>query len=105
MRVAERQKAIYTEEDWSDFEACYSAYDKSKVLAEKAAWEFHASLTDSERFDLVTLIPGLILGPGLVQGEFSSMNYLRMIVLGFMPAYPDIRTPLVDIRELAHAHL
>jgi dihydroflavonol-4-reductase len=96
---------MYTEEDWSDFEACYSAYDKSKVLAEKAAWEFHASLSDSERFDLVTLIPGLILGPGLVQGEFSSMNYLRMIVLGFMPAYPDIRTPLVDIRDLAQAHL
>jgi hypothetical protein len=42
MRIAERQKAMYTEEDWSDFEACYSAYDKSKVLAEKAAWELHA---------------------------------------------------------------
>jgi len=33
------------------------------------------------------------------------MNYLRMILLGFMPAYPNVRTPLVDVRDLALAHV
>jgi nucleoside-diphosphate-sugar epimerase len=28
-----------------------------------------------------------------------------MIVLGFMPAYPNVRTPLVDVRDLAQAHV
>ena len=105
MRLAPNFKDIYTEEDWSDIEGCYTAYDKSKVLAEKAAWDFHSSLTKEEQFEMTTLIPGLILGPGLVQGEFSSMNYIRMFLLGFMPAYPNVRTPLVDIRDLSLAHL
>lgn len=44
MKLSENQKDMYTESDWSDIEACYTAYDKSKLLAEKAAWEYHSSL-------------------------------------------------------------
>jgi nucleoside-diphosphate-sugar epimerase len=33
------------------------------------------------------------------------MNYIRMFLLGYMPAYPNVRTPLVDVRDLANAHL
>jgi nucleoside-diphosphate-sugar epimerase len=32
-------KEIFTEEDWSHVPSC-GAYEKSKTLAEKAAWEF-----------------------------------------------------------------
>ena len=32
-------KASYNEDNWSDLQAC-KAYDKSKTLAEKAAWDF-----------------------------------------------------------------
>ena len=32
----------YTEENWTDLKAAdYSAYNKSKTLAERAAWDFH----------------------------------------------------------------
>jgi dihydroflavonol-4-reductase len=40
-RRAENQKELYDEGDWSDMDACYTAYDKSKNLAEKAAWDYH----------------------------------------------------------------
>ena len=36
-----------TEEDWSIEEECTS-YEKSKLLAEKAAWEFVGSLSGNE---------------------------------------------------------
>jgi nucleoside-diphosphate-sugar epimerase len=35
----ENHKEVFTENDWSDPAAC-GAYEKSKTLAEKAAWDF-----------------------------------------------------------------
>ena len=32
-------KSHFTEEDWSDIPSC-SPYEKSKTMAEKAAWDF-----------------------------------------------------------------
>lgn len=32
-------KEAYNEDDWSDLDAC-KAYEKSKTLAERAAWDF-----------------------------------------------------------------
>jgi dihydroflavonol-4-reductase len=67
----ENQKEIYTENDWTDVTAV-GAYEKSKTLAEKAAWEFLHSLPEAERFELVTINPVLILGPSLISGDFTS---------------------------------
>ncbi len=64
-------KDSYDEEDWSDVNAC-TTYEKSKTLAEKAAWDFHQSLPEGERFDLITINPTLILGPVLIEADFSS---------------------------------
>lgn len=59
-----------TEECWSDqskmaIDDKEFAYANSKTLAEKAAWEFHKSLPESERFDLVTICPGIVFGRNL----------------------------------------
>ena len=35
----ENRKDKYNEDDWSDLEVC-KAYEKSKILAEKTAWDF-----------------------------------------------------------------
>ena len=48
--------------DWSDVELC-GPYLKSKVLSEKAAWKYLEDLPVEERFELVTVLPGFILGP------------------------------------------
>ena len=51
----------YDENHFSDPNlAGLSFYAKSKILAEKAAWDFHAALPENVRFELVTICPGLI---------------------------------------------
>ena len=50
--------------DWSDVTTA-NLDDKSKTLAESAAWDFQASLPESERFELVAINPTLVLGPNL----------------------------------------
>lgn len=100
----ENQKERYNEEDWSDVEAITS-YEKSKTLAEKAAWDFVNNLPESERFELSVVIPALIQGPSYLTGEFSSANYMKMLMLGVLPALPKIMLPVVDVRDVAFAHL
>lgn len=103
-RKPENLKALLTEQDWSDEEVC-APYDKSKLMAEKAAWEFVNSLPESERFELVLCLPGLVLGPNIVPHDFSSQTYLKLMILGLMPGLPNVCFPIVDVRNVAEAHL
>ena len=104
IRKPENQKAIYTEEDWSDVEIC-APYEKSKLLAEQAAWDFWRSIPEDERFELTVVIPGLVQGPTLIPGIFSSSNSCKMLLMGVMPALPKVMFPIVDVRDVAQAHL
>jgi len=65
------RKPVYNESDWSDPKAC-GVYTKSKLLAEKAAWDFLQQLPDNEKFELVTVMPGFVQGPTFVYTDFSS---------------------------------
>ena len=65
IRKKENQKPIYNEDDWSDLEIL-QPYEKSKLLAEKAAWDFVNSLPETEKFELVVVIPSLVQGPTLI---------------------------------------
>jgi nucleoside-diphosphate-sugar epimerase len=103
-RKPENVKELYTEEDWSDVEVCVP-YDKSKLLAEKAAWEFVNNLPEDEKFELVVIIPGIVLGPNIVTGDFYSATNIKMMLLGLMPALPQVKIPIVDVRNVAEAHL
>jgi dihydroflavonol-4-reductase len=85
----ENVKDLYDEEDWSDVEAC-SPYEKSKTLAEKAAWEFLNGLPESERFELVTINPVLILGPSLIAGDFTSASIITQLMSGKYPGMPKV---------------
>jgi nucleoside-diphosphate-sugar epimerase len=67
----ENSKPVYTEQDWSDVTIA-APYEKSKTLAERAAWDFLKALPESERFELTIINPGLILGPSLIPGDFAS---------------------------------
>jgi nucleoside-diphosphate-sugar epimerase len=100
----ENRKAVYNESDWSDLEACV-AYEKSKTLAEKAAWDYLEKLPQEEKFELVTINPSLILGPSLIDGDFSSGQVISMILLNKYPGLPKIMFSVVDVRDVALAHL
>ena len=43
-----------------------TAYEKSKTMAEQAAWKFQAELPEDEKFIISTINPGFIIGPNLV---------------------------------------
>ncbi len=103
-QTEENIKLTYTENDWTDINAA-GAYQKSKTLAERAAWDFRDSLPESERFELVIINPSLILGPTLIPGDFASASFITQVLNGSLPGIPKIKLGIVDVRECAQAHL
>lgn len=54
----------FNESNWSDPDnMLMNSYSRSKLLAEKAAWEFQKRLPEDERFEIVVLNPSMMVGP------------------------------------------
>ena len=79
-------------------------YHYSKVLAEKAAW---AKANQQDRWDLVTINPGMILGPSLTPASESGSLFLldEMFKGYFFYGMPDLSLACVDVRDVAAAHI
>lgn len=79
-------------------------YHLSKVEAEKEAWRLHGQ---QQRWSLVTINPGLILGPSLTPESASGSLFLLDEMLRGVLFYgmPDLSLTTVDVREVALAHL
>jgi nucleoside-diphosphate-sugar epimerase len=78
------------------------AYDQSKMLAERAAWEFAAANPGTE---LVTILPSLVLGPVLTHGNLGSVQVVSRLMAGKVPGIPRLGFTLVDVRDVADAHI
>jgi nucleoside-diphosphate-sugar epimerase len=91
---------VHTEADWSDVDRC-TAYPKSKTLAERAAWAFVA---DHPELELVTINPGLVIGPLQHTAVSSSVSIFVRLLNRQMPAVPKLGFAPVDVRDLATAH-
>jgi len=103
-----RPKAhVYTEADWNDSATLQSApYHLAKTKSERAAWSFVRSLPSEGAFDLVTLNPTVVFGPVYISGHRrSSPSMLRELMVGAWPMVPDIRINVVDVRDVALAHV
>lgn len=94
----------YDERDWSDSEInCYSsAYSRSKVLAEQAAWQFAAAYPEME---LAVLNPVWVLGPVLHDVLPASLQVVHQLLTGKLLGYPRLGWGIVDVRDVAKAHL
>ena len=95
---------VYTEEDWSPPEAC-APYERSKTLAEKAAWDFIKELPEEKKFDLAVINPGFVQGPALTKGSGTSVGIVMGMLAGKIPAVPDVSFGIVDVRDVAQAHI
>ena len=95
----------FTEADWTDVDKIGLAYVKSKTLAEKAAWDFVKELPEKERFELAVINPGYVMGPILCGGWATSMELTKRLLERQMPALPKIHFSIVDVRDVAAAHI
>lgn len=77
-------------------------YYRSKLFAEKAAFERNgAPLPDGSTFEVVSVNPTLLLGPGDVNG--SSTEDVRLFLERKIPAVPPGGMSFVDVRDAATA--
>jgi dihydroflavonol-4-reductase len=96
----------FTEDDWSNLDGKrIGAYDKSKTIAERAAWDFMKELGPESSMQLVVINPGLVLGPLLSPDWGTSGEIVKRIIDFSVPAIPNISMSMVDVRDVATAHL
>lgn len=91
-------EAVRTEADWSIVDRS-AAYAKSKTLAEQAAWDF----ARASGLDLVTVNPGMVLGPLLGPTIGTSVQVVRRLLTREVPASPKMGFAPVDVRDVAIA--
>jgi len=95
---------VLTEADWNTKSTLdRNPYYLSKTLAERAAWDFMARERPS--FDLVVVNPFVIMGPSLGRAVNTSNQILVDLVTGVYPAIIGLTWGLVDVRDVAAAHV
>ncbi len=97
-------RAAYDEDDWTDVNRPgIHAYAKSKTLAERAAWDFARDQAPGMR--LTTINPSFVLGPPLDRHYGSSVGMIERLLRGKDPMLPQVSIPIVDVRDVAEAHV
>lgn len=95
----------FDESHWnSTSNAHHQPYSYSKTLAEQLAWEIAGR---QNRWDLVAVNPGLVLGPGLSR-HTSAEGVLVMRDFGngyYRFGAPELEFAIVDVRDVAQGHL
>jgi nucleoside-diphosphate-sugar epimerase len=93
----------FTEQDWTNVEADIAPYQRSKTLAERAAWNFAA--TEAPGLELATVNPTGVLGPVLGPDYSPSLNSIARMLDGSMPRLLKFASGYVDVRDVASLHL
>ena len=99
----DRQES-FDEEDWSNpNKPGISFYAKSKTMAELAAWEFMEM--ENPDFSLTVINPVLVMGPSLSKDVGTSNSLVKNMINGSVPGTPKIHIGIVDVRDVASAHI
>ena len=95
---------VFTEKDWTVLDGPGTdAYGRSKTLAEHAAWDFVAA--EGEGLELTTMLPVAVMGP-VVGAKVSGANHVvQRLLTGQVPGLLNIYFPVVDVRDIAAAHV
>jgi len=98
-------KKICGSNDWTNTAKDVGAYNKSKTLAEKLAWEF-INLPENNELKMTTIHPGFVMGPLLSDDtKGASANFMAKMILGKFPALPDVYLHISDVRDTAMLHV
>lgn len=97
----------FTEKDWTQLKQPVHpvpAYQKSKTIAERAAWDWIAENGGS--MELAVVNPVGIFGPILAgKGYATSIELVVRFMNGQVPGIPQIAFGVVDVRDVADLHL
>ena len=94
----------FTEEDWaSPGNPAATPYDRSKLAAERAAWDYAEDTGHTGQLSVIN--PGAIIGPLLGRHRTYSLQTIERLLTGSMPAIPHLGFPFVDVRDVADLHL
>jgi dihydroflavonol-4-reductase len=89
---------------WADpDDSQFDAYRVSKILAERAAWDFMSTATGSTQF--TTILPGAVFGPILAAENLGSVQIIQDLLQGRPPAVPRLGFWVVDVRDLVDLHM
>ena len=103
--INNQPNGIFTEEDWNTSSSVkHNPYPYSKTVAEKEAWKIQQS---QDKWSLVVINPGLVAGPSLTKRKDStSIDFLSSFLNGkYKAGIPDLWFAMVDVREVARAHI
>ena len=94
----------FNEHDWTAPEGGgVTAYAKSKTLAERAAWNFMAR--EGGDMELSVVNPVGVFGPALGADFSTSIEIIKRMMDGVLPALPRVTFGVVDVRDVADLHL
>ncbi|KAJ3118442.1 hypothetical protein HDU96_001609 [Phlyctochytrium bullatum] len=95
---------VFTEDDWNTKSSLTrNPYHYSKLVAEKAAWEFVEK--NPNCFDLVVVCPTFVIGPAHSKAINGSVDTIYRVATGAFPTKMNICWPYVDVRDVALAHI
>ncbi|PYH70385.1 NAD(P)-binding protein [Aspergillus vadensis CBS 113365] len=105
MDIHSAENSTLTESHWNEASSVTNnPYYYSKVIAEREAWKIHAA---QDRWDLVVLNPGLVLGPSLSSESVSGSLFMidNMFRGNDRMGAAELYFPVVDVRDVAEAHI
>jgi dihydroflavonol-4-reductase len=95
---------VNTEADWNTTSTMtHNPYYYSKTMAERAAWSFMEK--HGPDFDLVVINPFFVIGPSLIPTVNTSHTSFIGLTNGRIPGLLALDWPLVDVRDVALAHI
>lgn len=95
---------IITENEWTNVDQPgLPAYHRSKILAERAAWDFVKNNDTAP--ELAVINPVFILGPSLGPDFSGSFTVLEHLLSGAMKPDPALNFNIVDVRDVADLHV
>lgn len=98
------QGAPFDETSWTNLGGKgVLAYQKSKTLAERAAWEFVAA--EGRGLELAVVNPSAVFGPLLGADYSTSIILVKRLMEGAVPGCPQFCFGAVDVRDVADLHL
>jgi dihydroflavonol-4-reductase len=98
---------VVNEDDWNeDSSLTRNPYFFSKYCAEKAAWKLYEdAVASGSKTRMVVINPIAVLGPSLNSTIGESMKTFIDAYNGKLPAIPKLSAGVVDVRDVATAHI